>query len=91
MLISIISLICIINYGKLENDIVKVRNRRILSRVCYANIQPINQSLTYVLALYQRRTDNGRGRIREALECGRGPQAMCLVCDADRERQVVRP
>ena len=39
---------------------IKVRNRRILSRVCYANIQPINQSLTSVLALYQRRTDNGR-------------------------------
>ena len=60
MLISIISLICIIKYGKLENDFVKARNRRIISRVCYANIQPINQSLTCVLALYQRRTDNGR-------------------------------
>ena len=26
-----------------------------------------------------------------ALECGGDPQAICLVCDADRERQVVRP
>ena len=52
--------------------IVKARNRRILNRLCYANIQPINQSLAWVLALYQRCTANGRDwrRIREALECG---------------------
>ena len=64
-----------------------------ISRVCKANIQPIKQNLAWVLALYQRRTDNDReAGSRDALECkGRIPRAICLECDAERKSRVMQP